>query len=298
VKTQAARRSNKATRPALKESLAAFARGAAAAFGTPSFGKALLVALCTAGFSAASWRARAVVVDSPLQQIDRRELAEITLPSFLSDAARTDLAQLPLPEKVSAFHPGLVPTLAFELQRIPWVDSVDSLAVDFTGERKEEKLLPRVRFALKVARPIALLSERGRDVLVARSRRRIPLDRVVPGARSLPRITGLPDDADRERQLDDALAAIEALGKNALGPRLGLIALELKGAEATLVLASGVRVEWGRIGHVPGLSIEERVAQLELLLQKGPPLDQIERASVRWDDPVYVLRPVVASPAR
>ncbi len=297
MKTQA-RRSNKATGPALRESLAAFARGAAAAVGTPAFGKALLVALCAAGFSAASWRARAAVYDDPLEQVDRRELAAVALPGFLSEAARADLAQLPLPERVSAFHPGLVPTLAAELQKIPWVDSVDSLAVDFSAECKEEKLLPRVRFALKVARPIAVLSERGRDVLVARSRRRIPLDRVVPGARSLPRIAGLSDDADRERLLDDALAAIEALSRNALGARLGLLALELRGTEATLVLASGVRVEWGRTDHVPGLSTEQRVAQLELLLQKGPPLDQIERVSVRWDDPVYVLRPVATSPAR
>jgi hypothetical protein len=33
-------------------------------------------------------------------------------------------------------------------------------------------------------------------------------------------------------------------------------------------------------------------------LQKGPPLEQVERISVRWDDPVYTLRPAPVAAAR
>lgn len=278
----------------LGAALGAAGRGAFAIAGSPAFGRTLLAGLVCAGFSAASWRARAHVIDQPRQQIDRRELANISLPPFLSDGARADLAGLPLPEKVSAFHPGLVVTLASELGKIPWVESVESLSLGFDGETEDAKLLPRVRFALKVARPIARIDERGREVLVARSRRRIPQDRVVPAARALPRIEGLGDDIEREKALDDALALVQALEKGSLGARLGVTTIQLSGKDATLVLASGVRVDFGPTASVSSLSVEARLSQLELFLAKGVGLDQVERLSVRWDDPVYVLKPVAA----
>ncbi len=273
-------------------------RGVFAAVSSPAFGRTVIAGLVVAGFAAASWRAREHVLDQGRQQIDRREIASIPLPAYLSDAARADLAGLPLPAKVSAFHPALVETLASELGKISWVESVESLSLGFDGENTSDdegaKLLPRVRFALKVARPLARIDERGREVLVARSRRRIPVDRIVPESRSVPRIEGLGDEVEREKLLDDALALVQALERNALGARLGVAAVQISGKDAALALRGGVKIDFGPLASVPGLSIQARLDQLERFLSKGPGLDPIEKLSVRWDDPVYVLKPVAA----
>jgi hypothetical protein len=298
VKTPVARKpqAKKAPRVEAGATVRAVVRSALALAVSPALGRSVLAALVAGGFGAASWRARAHVLEQPSAQIDRLELARAPLPSFLSEKAREDLAALPLPQKVCAFHPGLVPALASELRKVSWVESVDSLALDFTGEGPDgERLLPRVHFALKVARPIARIEERGTELLVSRSRRRIPPDRVVPAARSLPLVRGLKDDVEREKQLDEALSVVAALEKDSVGSRAGLVTVELAGHEATLVLASGVRVELGPMTPLPGLTVEARIAQLDFFLRKGPPLEQVEKISLRWDDPVYVLRPVTAA---
>jgi hypothetical protein len=294
VKAAAAKRSSKKQGPPLRDVLLGVGKAALAGMASPAAGRAFVACMVLAGFVGASWRARARVVDEPEARIDRRALLRLPLPAFLSDDARQDLARLDLPETVSAFHPGLVPTLALELSRVSWVDEVEQLSVDFEGKDCQ----PRLRVALKVARPIARMDERGMEVLVARSRRRIPQDRVVASARALPRIEGLPDDANREGALDEALSVVQALEKNDLGRRLGVVALQIAGREASLALVSGCRVEIGPCGALPGLPLDVRLAQLEVFLKRGPALDLVERISVRWDDPVYVLRPVAPVAAR
>jgi hypothetical protein len=50
------------------------------------------------------------------------------------------------------------------------------------------------------------------------------------------------------------------------------------------------------VGDALGVKVDERLKKLAGFLEKGPPLAQVEKLSVRWDDPVFVLRPVAADP--
>jgi hypothetical protein len=165
-----------------------------------------------------------------------------------------------------------------------------------SGENRESRFAARVRFRLEAARPIARIPERGGvEVLVSRSRRRVPLDRVAPGASRLPRIEGLPGEGsiDREPTLDDALALVAALDARGLPERMGLETVRLDAKRCvSLECGSGARVEWGKLASSPTLKTEDRVQRLEGFLTKGPALAQVERLAVEWDDPVYVLKPI------
>jgi hypothetical protein len=294
--------------PTVRAALGVLGRGALALVRSPDMGRLAVSALVAAGFMAASWRVRAHVLEQPELSIDPHGVASTPLPAFLSDRARDDLAALPLPSRVSAYDPAFVYQLSVSLERLPWVEGVDQVAIGFApGATGFE---PRIHFALRAAHPIARMDERGVEVLVSRSRRRIPTDRVVPTSRPLPRIDGLPDDPfERELTLDQALGVIAALERRGVLSKLALDsvvvargdrhAARVAGAtappcEVTLVLGSGTKVEWGPAGDMPGLLLEERVGKLEGFLARGPALEQVERISVRWDDPVYVLKPVAA----
>jgi len=268
---------------------------------SPDFGRAVVLALLVASGVAVADRVRARLEAEPCLSLDRRELALMPLPSFLSERARGDLAALPLPERVSALRDDLVPAVARSLELVPWVEEVASVRLEFSAERELE---PSLRFSLKAARPIARVSERGYELFVTRSRRRVPPDRFAALSRALPRIEGLPDETspERERALEDGLAVVAALDRKNLTEKLGVSTVSLanrlrrdqKASEIELVLASGTRVEWGRAAEAPGSSVEDRLARLEAFCTRGPALSQVERLSVRWDDPVYVLKPIAA----
>lgn len=289
---------------ALRDAVAALGAGALAVLRSPDFGRLVVAGLVCAGLGAASVRARARVLEQPGFSVESRDLARTQLPAFLSERAREDLASLDLPARVSAFEPGLCGVLDHQLRKVPWVDGVEGVRLDFDGTSPEgERLRPHVRFALRAARPIARIRERGQEALVARSRRRIPADRLAPGVAALPRIEGLPDESSVEREsvLDEALALVQKLERRGLVGKAGIDSVTLtrdKGRtlEAALVLATGPRVDWGPVAEVPGLAVEERLKRLELFVEKGPPLATVERLSVRWDDPVYVLKPVAPEP--
>ena len=116
----------------------------------------------------------------------------------------------------------------------------------------------------------------------------------MPEARNVPRIEGLGDEVEREKHLEDALALVQALEKSSLRTRLGVSAVQLSGKDATLALGCGVKVDFGPLASVPSLSVDARLEQLERFLVKGPGLEAVEKLSVRWDDPVYTLKPVAA----
>lgn len=295
---KAAAGASPATGSGAADVLASAGRGALALLRSSDFHRLVATGLCAAGFVAASLRVRERVLADPKLNVQRGELATTPLPRFLSERAREDLIALPIPETTSAFKPELVSWVAYSLGRVPWVEKVGSVEIDFVpGEPGE--FPARVRFSLEAAKPIARLREHGQEVLVARSRRRVPVDRAASEPRPLPRIEGLPAEGaiDRESVLDEALALVGALEKAGLPEKIKLEAVKIGPKREVWLEGTGMpRIEWGRLASTPSLTTEERVARLAGFVAKGPALETVERLALEWDDPVYVLRPVVLPP--
>ena len=71
-------------------------------------------------------------------------------PSYLSDRARAEVRGLHMaPGDFSAFEPRLVPTLAYALDRLPWVERVESLELRYPAQ---------IAFRLVLHKPAALSS--------------------------------------------------------------------------------------------------------------------------------------------
>ncbi|MGE0710208.1 MAG: cell division protein FtsQ/DivIB [Planctomycetota bacterium] len=206
-------------------------------------------------------------------------------PPGLSAEAADDLARVRLPARAHAFDARVVPGLASHLARLPWVAEVQEVALEPPQ---------RLRFALRTRRPFARL----------RSGEAVDEEGVTFPARyaaepdALPELAGLPaGGAARVAALRAGAQVLADLGPLAAQvQRVDLTNLggvrSPRESEVVLELAGGLRVDWGRPGtdDRPCRAGEEKREDLEAFLAAFPQLGAIERLSVRWDKPTYVLR--------
>lgn len=237
-------------------------------------------------------------------QIPVNELKLGSPPAYLSKKTCQDIERLQLPKEYSnAFESRLIPSLAYTLEQMPWVDKVEELRLEYPN---------RIHFKLSLLDPSARVKVGPRSLAVASDGRRFPerylAPKDSPGARLLPELRGWQWRFDGRPVLVQVLTLVDSLRSHGLLKRLGLVAIDiqnLKGrvdprqSEVVLVTASGLRIDWGRLESSQGIhfSFPQKLARLKDFLDRGPDLKTVQSVSFRWDETIFVPRPVPTKPA-
>jgi len=226
-------------------------------------------------------------------------------PSYLSGHAERDVMRLPTPsEPLNAFDERLVPTVAYALESLPWVDRVESLRLTFPG---------RLSFRLALHEPTALIEVDGQNVAISKNRRFFPAKYVGKGERGrapvLPKIIGLDPRGDDALSLDAVLALINSLRDDGLLLSAGIQGIDVsniggrvdpRAPEVRLNTNSGCIIDWGRLESSGRIhpKYEDRARRLEAFLaslpKRGsePRLSKIRSLSLRWAKTTFVLAPL------
>ncbi len=273
---------------------AGLARAARRVSAVPEVRRLAALAVLAGAVAGASHAVRQRVEAWPQFALGAAQLQCPAPPAGLSEAARRDVARLPLPVEAHAFDRRLVPFLAASLRELPWVEAVDEVRLEAPA---------RLRFRVRTRRPIARVG----DALLTHDGALIPASYGAQPA-LLPLLSGVPAASRalaRQRALAAAVRVLEDLGP--LAARVEAIDVgNLGGAqdplasEVTLTLVGGTSVAWGRAGtsERPHRAGAVKRAELEAFLAAFPDLARVEQVSLRWDQTTYVLRAAPAVAAR
>lgn len=233
-------------------------------------------------------------------EVPLTELKVSPPPGFLSKQAAIDVQGLALPEGgkgFSVFDDRLVPTMAYVLEGLPWVDKVEFMRLEYPG---------KIRFGLSVLEPTALVkSKSGDTVVVAKDGRRFPRDYLkgldIEGSPTLPLIIGLDMRRGGKDVLLSALNFVERLREQKLLKEANIKVIDVsnyKGAtdpkqsEILLINEKGTVIEWGRLedGRRVHLSFATKSMKLQRFLREGPAMDDVKSVALRWHETVYLSR--------
>jgi hypothetical protein len=222
-------------------------------------------------------------------------------PDFLTQQAATDVKALALPrggKGFTAFDERLVPTMAYVLEALPWVDKVESLRFEYPG---------KIRFSLSILKPLALVrSKPGVSVAVARDGRRFPRSYIKgfkdDGCSRLPLITGLKLGPSGRDLMLSTLAFIQRLRDQSLLSKAKVKVIDVsnyggrlfpKKGEIRLITETGAIIEWGRLEDTARVhvSFAKKSMKLQRFLREGPDMKTVTQLSLRWDEIVYTIKP-------
>ena len=211
-------------------------------------------------------------------------------PSYLSDRARAEVRGLHMaPGDFSAFEPRLVPTLAYALDRLPWVERVESLELRYPAQ---------IAFRLVLHKPAALLDVKGRTWAVSETGALFARAYVASGehgrAPRLPVIRGLHLKRDGRELLERSLALIARLREEGMLLQARIKALDVsnmegrvdpRAPEIRLITDSGVVIDWGRFEDTGRLHIPfaDKLQRLQTVLATNPELKGLKRLMLHWD---------------
>lgn len=225
------------------------------------------------------------VQTSPAYTLPSRLVAEVAPPPGLSVKAAEDLSSLRLVRGAHAFDARIVPAVARQLARLPWVEEVSEVELEPPA---------RIRFRLRPHQPLARL---GDQQAVSRSGATFPIHYAAAGE-ALPEFRGVPTLPEARAQALEAgaqvladfgplAAQVEAIDVSNLAG-----AVDPLQSEVVVLLSGGLKVEWGRA------NLEEerqdrpapaKRANLEAFLAAYPQRGRVESVSVRWDEVTFVL---------
>lgn len=233
-------------------------------------------------------------------EVPLTELKVSPPPGFLSKQAAIDVQGLALPEGgkgFSVFDDRLVPTMAYVLEGLPWVDKVEFMRLEYPG---------KIRFGLSVLEPTALVKTKsGGTVVVAKDGRRFPKDYLkgldLEGSPALPLIVGLDMRHGGKDTLLSALNFISRLREQKLLEKANIKAIDVsnhKGAkdpkqsEILLINREGSVIEWGRLedGRRVHLSFATKSMKLQRFLEDGPSMNEVKSLALQWHETVYLSR--------
>ncbi|MDF1662949.1 MAG: hypothetical protein P1V97_14330 [Planctomycetota bacterium] len=266
----------------------------------PETRRLIVVGAFMAGFCYLSEYVQADVQKMKKFEVPLTELKVSPPPGFLSKQAAIDVQGLALPEGgkgFSVFDDRLVPTMAYVLEGLPWVDKVEFMRLEYPG---------KIRFGLSVLEPTALVkSISGGTVVVAKDGRRFPRDYLkgldVEGSPTLPLIIGLDMRQGGKDVLLSALTFVERLREQKLLKKANIKVIDVsnhkgtkdpKQSEILLINEQGTVIEWGRLedGRRVHLSFATKSMKLQRFLQKGPEMAEVKSVALRWHETVYLSR--------
>lgn len=221
----------------------------------------------------------------PGYTLPSRLVAEVAPPPGLSVKAAEDLGNLRLVRGAHAFDARIVPAVARQLARLPWVEEVSEVELEPPA---------RIRFSLHPHQPLARL---GDQQAVSRSGATFPIHYAAAGE-ALPEFRGVPALPEARAQALKAgaqvladfgplAAQVEAIDVSNLGG-----AVDPLQSEVVVLLSGGLKVEWGRANideERQDRPAKLKRANLESFLAAYPQRGRVESVSVRWDEVTFVL---------
>lgn len=266
----------------------------------PETRRLIVVGAFVAGFCHLSEYVQADVQKMKKFEVPLTELKVSPPPGFLSKQAAIDVQGLALPEGgkgFSVFDDRLVPTMAYVLEGLPWVDKVEFMRLEYPG---------KIRFGLSVLEPTALVKTKsGGTVVVAKDGRRFPRDYLkgldAEGSSTLPLIVGLDMRRGGKDVLLSALNFVERLREQKLLKKADIKVIDVsnhkggkdpKQSEILLINEKGTVIEWGRLedGRRVHLSFATKSMKLQRFLKDGPEMDEVKSLALRWHKTVYTSR--------
>ncbi|HBP16431.1 MAG TPA: hypothetical protein DEA08_01385, partial [Planctomycetes bacterium] len=225
------------------------------------------------------------VQTSPDYALPSRLVAEVAPPPGLSVKAAEDLSSLRLVRGAHAFDARIVPAVARQLGRLPWVEQVSEVELEPPA---------KIRFRLRPHQPLARL---GDQLAVSRSGATFPIHYAAAGD-ALPEFRGVPATPEARAKALQAgaqvladfgplAAQVEAIDVSNLAG-----AVDPLQSEVVVLLSGGLKVEWGRANldeERQDRPAEQKRADLEAFLAAYPQRGRVESVSVRWDEVTFVL---------